>query len=228
VDVIPVELTDDFIEVLRRGVRVFYLRRLTLFKQMYERLGIKTKNAKNDVRVLMALDPKWFRQVDEDFLVMRRLIAVHRSLLRSRQSLMKRMRALNGSERNILKTALNSLEEQITAMASLIVNEAGKRMPAYEKAVENLNLKGENHLHGQAALAEVMVYIDPHKNFIKTANFFGLFRGKPKIYNGNARQALQRLSMSLGNTKEAKQEKRILYTVWKTMRTHERLEAIPA
>ncbi|MEM4303031.1 MAG: hypothetical protein QXQ70_03930, partial [Candidatus Caldarchaeum sp.] len=29
VDTIPVELTDGFIELLRRGVRVFYVRRLT-------------------------------------------------------------------------------------------------------------------------------------------------------------------------------------------------------
>ncbi|MEM4407173.1 MAG: hypothetical protein QXI19_00360 [Candidatus Caldarchaeum sp.] len=43
VDTIPVELTDGFIELLRRGVRVFYVRRLTLFKEVYERFGVKNK-----------------------------------------------------------------------------------------------------------------------------------------------------------------------------------------
>ncbi|MEM4416286.1 MAG: hypothetical protein QXH32_10045 [Candidatus Caldarchaeum sp.] len=42
-DTIPVELTDGFIELLRRGVRVFYVRRLTLFKEVYERFGVKNK-----------------------------------------------------------------------------------------------------------------------------------------------------------------------------------------
>ncbi|MEM1988172.1 MAG: hypothetical protein QW362_07260 [Candidatus Caldarchaeum sp.] len=227
VDVVPVELTDDFIEVIRRGVRVFYLRRLTLMARKREELKL-SKTARNDVRILMSIDSRWFREVDEDYLTMRKIIAAHRGLLRSRQSLTNRIRALNGLERNILKTALDCLEEQINAMASLIVDEAGKRIPAYNGLVRALDIDGDTHLMAREALAEVMLHIDPHKNFIKTANFFGLFRGKPKRYNARARQALQRLSMALGNPKKSKEEKRTLYTVWKTMRTRERLEAKPA
>ncbi|MEM2484128.1 MAG: hypothetical protein QXR26_04310 [Candidatus Caldarchaeum sp.] len=119
VDTVPVELTDGFIEVLRRGVRVFYLRRLTLFNLMYERLGIKTKSAKNDVRVLMALETKWFREVDEDYLVIRRLFSDYRSLLKSYVSLTNRMNASSGVGKDILKDAVKSLEEKMTKMAKM-------------------------------------------------------------------------------------------------------------
>ncbi|MEM1948038.1 MAG: hypothetical protein QW240_04800, partial [Candidatus Caldarchaeum sp.] len=229
VDVIPVELTDDFIEVLRRGVRVFYLRRLTLFKQMYERLGIKTKNAKNDVRVLMALECKWFREVDEGFLIMRRLVSDFRSLLKSYVSLTNRMRASSGVGRDILKDAVKSLEEQMNTVANIIDDEAGRRIPAYNRVVDVLGIAGDSYLITREALAEVMTYIDPRKNFIKTANYFGLFKGKPRIFNRKARRALERLTLATKITITAKEQKKLLYTVWRTMReTHERLEAIPA
>jgi hypothetical protein len=52
VDVIPVELTDGFLEVLRRGVKVFYLRRLALISIKREELGLP-KTSRNDLRALM-------------------------------------------------------------------------------------------------------------------------------------------------------------------------------
>lgn len=30
-------------------------------------MGLKTKNAKNDVKVMVALETEWFREADEDF-----------------------------------------------------------------------------------------------------------------------------------------------------------------
>ncbi|MEM1947527.1 MAG: hypothetical protein QW240_02150 [Candidatus Caldarchaeum sp.] len=228
VDVIPIELTDEFVDMLRRGVKIFYLRRLTLFKPMYEKLGINTKSAKNDIKALMALEAKWFREVSEDFLAMRRLISAYRGLLKSHQRLANAMKALEGLGREIMETAIESVGQLMVSIANIIAEEAGNRILEYKKVVETLGIDGDNYLSVREALAEVMTCIDPRRNFRKTANFFGLFRGNPERYNARARQALQRLSMSLGNTKEAKQEKRILYTVWKTMRTHERLEAISA
>ncbi|MEM4189381.1 MAG: hypothetical protein QW544_02545 [Candidatus Caldarchaeum sp.] len=202
VDTIPVELTDEFIEVLRRGVRVFYLRRLTLFNLMYERLGIKTKNAKNDVRVLMALERKWFREVDEGFLIMRRLFSDYRSLLKSYVSLTNRMRASSGVGRDILKDAVKSLEEKMNAMAKMIVDEAGKRIPAYSRVVEALGIVGDNHLLAREALAELMTYIDFTLGIRKIKDYVGLYMvdrksGKPKIFGGHLRRALQRLTMAL-------------------------------
>ncbi|GBC69091.1 hypothetical protein HRbin01_00783 [archaeon HR01] len=63
VDVIPLELTDEFIELLRRGVRVFYLRRLTMLKQMREKLQMKSTTSRNDLRALMAGESRWVKKV---------------------------------------------------------------------------------------------------------------------------------------------------------------------
>ncbi|MEM0482161.1 MAG: hypothetical protein QXM16_04650 [Nitrososphaerota archaeon] len=206
-DTVPVELTDEFLEVLRRGVKVFYLRQLTLFKKMYERLGVKTKSAKNDVRALMALERKWFREVDEDFLVMRRLVSDYRSLLKSHASLTNRMKASSGVGRDVLKDAVKSLEEQMNAMAKIIADEAGKRIPAYNKVIEMLEIGEDNHLPAREALAELMTHIDPRINFVKTANYFGLFKGRPRIFNGKARKALERLTMAVNGRITAKEQK---------------------
>ncbi|MEM4375070.1 MAG: hypothetical protein QXI97_08790 [Nitrososphaerota archaeon] len=231
-DVIPVELTDEFIEVLRRGVRVFYLRRLTLFRQMYERLGIKTKSAKNDVRAMMALETKWFREVNEDFLIMRRLVSDYRGLLKSHQTLVNRMRASSGAGRELMKTAIKSLEEQMKAMANIIAEEAGKRIPAYNKVVEALEIDGENHLAAREALAELMTYVDFTKGVRKVKDFVGLYKvdkksKKPKRFGGHLRTALQRLTMALTAKITAKDEYRLLKTIRETVR-RERLEVIPA
>ncbi|MEM1965080.1 MAG: hypothetical protein QXH12_03090 [Candidatus Caldarchaeum sp.] len=232
-DTVPVELTDEFIEVLRRGVRVFYLRRLTLFNLMYERLGIKTKSAKNDVRVLMALETKWFREVSEDFLIIRRLIAAYRSLLKSHQSLMKRMKALNGSERDVLRNAVRALEEQMKAMAEIIAAEAGKRIPAYSRVVDTLKVGG--YSAAKVALAEVMTYADFSKGITKLKNYFGLFKvdgrkkGKRKIFSGEARKALEMLTMALKGTAmiTAKNQLQTIEKIRETL-SGERLEVIPA
>ncbi|MEM2334506.1 MAG: hypothetical protein QXZ62_08080, partial [Candidatus Caldarchaeum sp.] len=81
VDTIPVELTDEFIEVLRRGVKVLYLRRLNILAERCEELGL-SKTSRNDIRTMMAIEPKWFREVDENFLVMRQLVSDYRGLER--------------------------------------------------------------------------------------------------------------------------------------------------
>ncbi|MEM0481319.1 MAG: hypothetical protein QXM16_00300 [Nitrososphaerota archaeon] len=230
-DTIPVELTDEFVEVLRRGVRVFYVRRLTLFRLMYQKLGIKTKSAKNDVKVLMALESKWFREVDEDFLVFRKLISGYRSLLKSYVSLTNRMKALNGSERDVLRVAVDVLEKQLNAMAKIIVDEAGRRIPAYDEVVDTLGIGGDYHLMAREALAEIMPYVERTRSFSRLKNFFGLFKarkGVNKIYSKKARQALSRLTTAaLKNTHHrARDEERILRMIWKTVKeTRERLEA---
>ncbi|MEM2334476.1 MAG: hypothetical protein QXZ62_07930, partial [Candidatus Caldarchaeum sp.] len=81
-DTIPVELTDEFIEVLRRGVKVLYLRRMSVMAEKREELGF-SKTSRNDVRAMMHIEPIWFREVDEDYLVMRRLTTAFRSLQRT-------------------------------------------------------------------------------------------------------------------------------------------------
>jgi hypothetical protein len=229
VDAIPLQHTDGLVELLRRGVEVYYLRRLTLQKREREEHRFP-KTAKGDIKTLMMIDLRWYRKVSEDFLIMRRLISVHRSLLKTHQQLENKRKAVSEDERNVLKPAIKALEEQMDVMAKKIAEEAGRRYPAYKRLVEELDIDGNTT--AMEALAEILTYLDPMKGFRKTVNFLGLFkpvRGRKKIYDGRLRQALQRLTSSANNIRSlqltARMEKEMLAKIWKTYRqeTHGRL-----
>ncbi|MEM4417064.1 MAG: hypothetical protein QXD32_03300 [Nitrososphaerota archaeon] len=51
-----------------------------------------SKTARNDVRILMSIDSRWFREVTEDYLVMCRLTTAYRSLLRIHASILTGLR----------------------------------------------------------------------------------------------------------------------------------------
>jgi hypothetical protein len=182
----------------------------------------------------MMIDPRWFRKVSEDFLIMRRLISVHRSLLKTHQQLENKRKAVSEDERNVLKPAIKTLEEQMDVMAKKIAEEAGRRYPAYKRLVEELGIDGNTT--AMEALAELIPYLEYPMGFVKLCNLLGLFkpiRGRKKIYSGHLRKALQRLTASTNNIPPyqltAKMEKQTLHKIWKTYRqeTQGRL-AIPA
>jgi len=233
VDTLPLQHTDGVIELLRRGVEVYYLRRLTLLAKRREELRLP-KTARNDVKALMTIGERWFRRVTEDFLVMRRMIATFRSLLKTHQQLVNKSKALSEDEGSLLKPAIKAVEEQMGKLAERIAEEAGRRCPAYNRLVEELKL--HDSLTGREALAEIIVYIDPSKRFRKTANLMGLFkpiRGKKKIYDRRLRQALQRLATSTNGIGvvqlTARLEKETLFKVWMTLRREARGRlAVPA
>jgi len=220
VDVIPIELTDEFIEMLRRGVKVYYLRRLSMIRVKREELGLKTKNSKNDLKAMMSIESKWFREVDEDFLVMRRKISAYRGLLKDRQSKLKRMKNLSDDEKEVYGETLVGEDMAIEKMAQLVVDEARKRIPYFGKIAEVLGINGDNHLKALEALAELMTYIDFSKGFNRVCRYVGLFKGKKKIYDGRLRKALQRLTITLYKKDwiKAKEEKMVLRKIWATYR----------
>jgi hypothetical protein len=233
VDTILLQHTDGLVELLRRGVEVYYLRRLTLQKRKREEHRFP-KTAKGDIKTLMMIDRRWFRKVSEDFLIMRRLISVHRSLLKTHQQLENKRKAVSEDERNVLKPAIKTLEEQMDVMAKKIAEEAGRRYPAYKRLVEELGIDGNTT--AMEALAELIPYLEYPMGFVKLCNLLGLFkpiRGRKKIYSGHLRKALQRLTASTNNIPPyqltAKMEKQTLHKIWKTYRqeTQGRL-AIPA
>jgi hypothetical protein len=232
VDTIPIELTDEFIEMLRRGVRVFYLRRPTLIARKRKELGL-SKTSRNDLRAMMTLEPKWFIEVGEDFLVIRRLAATFRSLLKTHVSLLNRAKALQEAERKILIDSVKSLEKSMSDMAMLIVAEAEKRMPAYRKVVEALGISGDNYLFAKEALAEIMPYIDRSTSCRRIMKLLGLYRGHrgvDKFYNKPARSALSRLTAALLNNTyhRAKDEEKILRRIWTTIKQSEPQERLGA
>jgi hypothetical protein len=156
-DTLPPQHTDGAIELLRKGVEVYYLRRLTLLKKVRGEHKLP-KSARGDIRALMSIEERWFRRVTEDFLVMRRMILAHRSLSKTHQQLLNKYRALSEAEREVLKPAISSIEKQMEEMAKKIDEEAGRRYPAYNVLLEGLGI--DDSLAGREALAELLTYAD--------------------------------------------------------------------
>jgi len=221
-DTLPPQHTDGAIELLRRGVEVYYLRRLTLLKKMRGEHKLP-KSTRGDIKVLMNIEERWFRRVTEDFLVVRRMIVAYRTMMRTHQQLLSRYSVLPEAEKEVLRPVIKSLEVQMEEMAGMIAEEAGKRYPAYNRLVDGLGIRG--NIKAQEALAELITYLDPSKGFRKTRNLLGLFkpiRGRRKIYSGHLRRALQRLTVSANNIRTrqltTKMEKEMLSRVWRMYR----------
>jgi hypothetical protein len=221
-DTLPVQHTDSALELLRRGVEVYYLRRLTLLKKIRGEHKLP-KSTRGDIKALMNIEERWFRRVTEDFLVMRRMIVAYRTMTRTHQQLLNKYRALSDAEKEVLKPVIKSLEVQMEEMARMIAEEAGKRYQAYNRLVDELGIRG--NIKAQEALAELIAYLDPSKGFRKTSNLLGLFkpiRGRRKIYSGHLRRALQRLTVSANNIRTrqltTKMEKEMLSRVWRMYR----------
>jgi hypothetical protein len=220
VDVVPLQHTDGAVELLRCGVELYCLRRLTLIKERREELKLP-KTTRGDIKALMSIEERWFRKLSEDFLIMRRMISAYRSLLRSRQQLENKCKALLEAEKHTLKPAIKALENQMDEMAKQIAEEAGRRYPAYNKLVEVLGIDG--NLQAMEALAELMTYIDTNHSWTKIRNYLGLWkRDRKNRYHKSktARQALERLTITIkAHRMKGRDLEEILKTIWTTLRT---------
>jgi hypothetical protein len=220
IDTLPLQHTDGAIELLRCGVELYYLRRLTLIKERREKLKLP-KTTRGDIRTLMSIEERWFRKLSEDFLIMRRIISAYRSLLRSRQQLENKCKALSEAEKYALKTAIKALENQMNEMAKQIAEEACRRYPAYNNLVEVLGIDG--NLQAMEALAELMTYIDLTYSWTKIRNYLGLWKRDRKTRyhkSKTARQALERLTITIkGYGVKGRDLEEVLKTIWTTLRT---------
>jgi hypothetical protein len=218
IDVIPLQHTDGAIELLRCGVELYYLRRLTLIKERREKLKLP-KTVRGDIKALMSIEEQWFRKLSEDFLTMRRMISAYRSLLRSRQQLENKCKALSEAEKYALKPAIKALENQMNEMAKQIAEEACRRYPAYNNLVEVLGIDG--NLQAMEALAELMTYMDTNHSWTKIRNYLGLWkRDRKNRYHKTARQALERLTITIkAHRMKGRDLEEILKTIWTTLRT---------
>jgi hypothetical protein len=167
VDMLPPQHTDGAIELLRRRVEVYYLRRLTLLKKVRGEHKLP-KTARGDIKTLMKIEERWFRRVTEDFLAMRRMITAYRTMTRTHQQLLNKYRALSEAEREVLRQVIKSLEVQMEEMARMIAEETGKRYPVYNRLVDALGVGG--NFVAMEALAELITYLDPSTGFRKTGN----------------------------------------------------------
>ncbi len=196
VDVLPVHHTDGAIELIRRGVEVYYLRRLTLIARRREELKL-SKTTRGDIKALMTLEERWFRKVTEDYLIMRRLFIMYRTLQKAHAQLLNKAKALPENERATLKPMILTSERQLEELATRIADEAGKRHPAYNRIVEVLGVHGA--AGAMEALAEVL-FLPEWRSWMKTRNFFGLWKRDKKTFfhkSRTARQALERLTITI-------------------------------
>jgi hypothetical protein len=220
VDVIPLQHTDGAVELLRCGVELYCLRRLTLIKERREELKLP-KTTRGDIKALMSIDERWFRKLSEDFLIMRRMISAYRSLLRSRQQLENKCKALSEAEKYALKPAIKALENQMNEMAKQIAEEACRRYPAYNNLVEVLGIDGS--LQAMEALAELMTYMDTNHSWTKIRNYLGLWHKDRKTRyhkSKTARQALERLTLAVkGYGVKGRDFDEVLKTIWLTLKT---------
>jgi hypothetical protein len=206
VDVVPLQHTDGAVELLRHGVELYCLRRLTLIKERREELKLP-KTTRGDIRTLMSIDERWFRKLSEDFLIMRRMISAYRSLQRTHQQLENKCKALSEAEKYKLKTAIKALKEQMDVMAKEIAEEAGRRYPVYNKLVEELGIDGK--VSAMEALAELVTYIDFVKSPLRgLKKLLGLYkpvrlykRKHWRLYDGRLHQAVTRLAMAYYDNK---------------------------
>jgi hypothetical protein len=201
IDTLPIQHMDGVIELMRRGVEVYYLRRLTLIEKMRREHKLP-KSARGDIKALMNIEEGWFRRVTEDFLVLRRMILAHRSLSKTHQQLMNKYRALSEAERVMLKPAISSIEKQMEEMAKKITEEAGRRYPAYNVILGGLGIN--DGLAGREALAELLTYADFVNSSLRgLKKLLGLY--KPikssrreywRLYDGRLHRAVTRLAMA--------------------------------
>jgi hypothetical protein len=205
IDTIPLNHTDGAIELLRRGVELYCLRRLTLVGKKREELKLP-KTTRGDIRTLMGLEERWFRKLSEDFLIMRRLISAYRTMLKTHQQYLNRYRAVSEKERSGLKPVIDVLEKQMNIMAEEIAEEACRRYPAYNKLVEELGIDGK--VSAMEALAELMTYIDfaksPLRGLKKLLGLYKPVKSKKRkywrIYDGRLHQAATRLAITYYKT----------------------------
>jgi hypothetical protein len=219
VDVLPLQHTDDAIGLLRRGVELYCLRRLTLIEKKRGELKLP-KTTRGDIKALMSIEEQWFRKLSEDFLIMRRMISAYRSLQRTHQQLENKCKALSEAEKYTPKTAIKALENQMNEMAKKIAEEAVRRYPAYNKLVTELGIDG--NLQAMEALAEVLVYPE-WRSWRRTRNYFGLWpRDRKNRYHKSktARQALERLTLAVkGYGVKGRDFDEVLKTIWLTLKT---------
>jgi hypothetical protein len=220
IDTIPLVHTDDAIGLLRRGVEIYCLRRLTLVEKKRGELKLP-KTTRGDIKALMSIEERWFRKLSEDFLIMRRMISAHRSLQRTHQQLENKCKALSEAEKYTLKTAIKALENQMDEMAKKIAEEAGRRYPAYNKLVEEFGIDGS--LQAMEALAELMTYLDLTYSWTKIRNYLGLWHKDRKTRyhkSKTARQALERLTIAVkGYGIKGRDLEEVLKTIWITQKT---------
>nr|BAL45426.1 hypothetical protein HGMM_F14A09C06 [Candidatus Caldarchaeum subterraneum] len=213
VDVIPVELTDEFIGLLRRGVRVYRLRRLDLLPS--HRNG--SKSARNDVLAMMSMDASMFKEITPEFLEMTRLISLYRQI--SRSLVFTKQVMANFSNKRTIHPVLLELRRQKDRVARKIVELAKMTYPEFNMLTTILGINTKNSLYGKAALAILFTYVDFGRGLRKILCYAGIYRPNDGKYNKLLKEAAESLTISVKRRQriKAKEIRQILKTIRTTL-----------
>ncbi|GBC69461.1 hypothetical protein HRbin01_01159 [archaeon HR01] len=193
VDVIPVELTDEFIELLRRGVRVYRLRRLDQIPNY--RNGVKS--ARNDVLAMMSMDTTMFKEVSADFLEMSRLASEYREVsLSLKQAKQRRTNSGKQKLKDYTKD-INRLKSQKNKLARKIINLARQKHGYFNYLTKVLGINTRDSLYGKAALGILLNYVDFSRGLRKILVYVGNYYPHHGKYNKIVKEAAESLAMSV-------------------------------
>lgn len=209
VDVIPVELTDDFLELLRRGVKVFRLTRLDLLPQRRE----DDKTAVNDIQAMMKIE-EIFYKVDSNILKLRKLMQLYRQT--SKMLKFAKQAMADSGDHEHFRAIVNALRRHKNAFAKEIIKLAENSVPGYITAVDAPKLS-KNSLCGKVALAEILTHVDFRRSLKAILAYIGLSAVRK---SGNIRllESAISLTASVKKTRGKVRAKDIRETI-KTIRT---------
>ncbi|MEM0481744.1 MAG: hypothetical protein QXM16_02505, partial [Nitrososphaerota archaeon] len=185
VDVIPPTMYEDVSALLRRGVRVFRLRRTDLIAAYRDRLSLP-KNDENDAKLLSMLDRDCFVEVIVECVELMKLIAEYHKQL----NILKLLRQLEAPAEaiNIIRRNKIKLARQIISMANISISR-------YRNLCEVLKLS-DNCLYGKVALADILLHVDFTTKLRRIICYIGLYRPNNGKYNHRLKQAANSLAIS--------------------------------
>ncbi|MEM0483073.1 MAG: hypothetical protein QXM16_09370 [Nitrososphaerota archaeon] len=208
VDIVPPTMYEDVSALLRRGVRVFRLRRTDLIAAYRERLEL-SKNDENDAKALSMMGGDFFVEVTVEYVELMKLIDEYYKHL----NIHKLLKQFEASAESI-----NHIRKNKYRLARQIINMATNTISMYRPLCENLGLS-DNCLYGKVALADLLLHVDFTAGLRKILCYVGLYKPSNGRYSHRLRTAAHSLAISHYRRQrvKAKEVRQLLKKIKQTM-----------
>ncbi|MEM0482220.1 MAG: hypothetical protein QXM16_04960 [Nitrososphaerota archaeon] len=205
VDVVPPTMYEDVSALLRRGVRVFRLRRTDHIAAYRDRLSLP----KNDAKTLSTIDGEYFVEATEAYVELMKLIDEYYKHL----NILKLMRQFEASAEAVkpIRRDKDRLARQIISMAKTTLNK-------YDETCRKLGLTYKS-LYGKVALADLLIHVDFTAGLRKILCYVGHYKPSNGRYNHRLRTAVQSLAIShyRKHKVKAREARQLLKTIKQTI-----------
>jgi hypothetical protein len=208
VDTLFGAIYDEVQELLKRGVRVFVLKRTDILPRLRRANNIE-KSHENDAKILSMIDSTYYHEICEDEIKLRELIVEYNKCLK----LLKMMQQLNGKSK-AFKEAQLIIRREKARLARRINKVAEKAISSYNKVCDALKLS-YGSFYGRAALADILLHIDFGRGLRKILSYLGRHQHNRGHYNGRLKKVLESLSISVYKKQKirAREQVEILKTI---------------